>query len=83
MKGNPVRVLRQSNKKSGYAPKEGIRYDGLYQITARECLKVETAFYRFTLQRLPGQDPIRYHGVEARPTYEELAELSKMKELLA
>lgn len=70
------------NKKSKYAPVEGIRYDGLYEITAEEVLDEKTGMYRFTLIRLPGQYPIRYQGVEARPTQQELAERTRIRNLI-
>ncbi|KAL9595572.1 MAG: hypothetical protein Q9219_006368 [cf. Caloplaca sp. 3 TL-2023] len=72
---NPVRVLRSSglaNKHSKYRPIKGIRYDGIYDVTDHELLDPGTAMYRFTLKRCPNQDPIRYQGVEARPTEVEL-----------
>lgn len=79
---NVIRVLRGKNHKSEYAPKEGIRYDGLYRITAHELLKQETAMYRFTLVREEGQDPIRFKGPEARPSPIELAERAKLRNVL-
>ncbi|KAI4125297.1 MAG: hypothetical protein LQ338_004343 [Usnochroma carphineum] len=71
----PVRVLRSASlaaKHSIYRPAKGLRYDGIYVVTGYELLDKGTAMYRFTLQRCPGQDPIRYQGEEARPTEEEL-----------
>lgn len=79
----PLRVLRAANKKSKYAPSKGIRYDGLYRITGREILDFNTAMYRFSLQRIEGQDPIRYKGVEVRPNDQELKEEMKIKDQLA
>ncbi|KAL8738506.1 MAG: hypothetical protein Q9181_000717 [Wetmoreana brouardii] len=73
--GNEVRVLRSSSmskKKSRYRPKEGLRYDGVYTVMAQELLHEDTAMYRFTLHRCPGQTPIRWQGVEARPTAQDL-----------
>jgi hypothetical protein len=71
-KKQPLRVLRAANKKSKYAPKEGVRYDGLYEIVDKEILDPKVAMIRFSLKRIKGQDPIRYKGVEARPTAQEL-----------
>ncbi|TAQ86390.1 hypothetical protein B7494_g5292 [Chlorociboria aeruginascens] len=82
-KKQPVRVLRAVNKKSIYAPKEGIRYDGLYEIVSKEILNPKTAMFRFSFQRLSNQDPIRYKGEERRPTNQELKERMKIRELLA
>jgi len=82
-KGQVVRVLRAVNKNSLYAPKAGIRYDGIYKVTNKELLDGKTAMYRFLLERQPGQDPIRYKGVETRPTERELQEFNRIQQLLA
>jgi hypothetical protein len=81
--GQPLRVLRAVNKQSKYAPKEGIRYDGLYEIVDKEILDPKTAMFRFSLKRIKGQDPMRYKGVEIRPSDQELKERMKIRELLA
>ncbi|KAL8948024.1 MAG: hypothetical protein Q9222_005755 [Ikaeria aurantiellina] len=65
---NPIRVLRSSLVKSKYRPSKGYRYDGLYTITGTEVLDEGTSMYRFTLERCPGQDPIRYEGLAKKPT---------------
>jgi hypothetical protein len=83
MNGQKIRVLRSAKSKSKYAPKHGIRFDGTYEIVGKEVLDSATAMFRFTLQRLAGQDPIRYEGEEARPTTEELTQWSKIKSLLS
>ena len=71
----PIRVIRSgasaANKHSVYQPIVGLRYDGLYQVIENTLMDKGTAMYQFTLERLPGQDPIRYRGVEIRPTPEE------------
>jgi hypothetical protein len=77
-----IRVLRAANKDSIYAPRKGIRYDGLYSITGQEILDMKTAMYRFSLERITGQDPIRYKGVERRPTDQELQELEELGKIL-
>jgi hypothetical protein len=82
-KGKAVRVLRAINKNSPYAPKVGIRYDGMYKVAGKELLNEKTAMYRFSLERQQGQDPIRYRGVEARPTQQELEEYTRIQKLLA
>lgn len=81
-KGEPVRVLRAQNKSSRYAPKDGIRYDGLYKITDYEIRDAKEAKIRFTLKRVEGQDPIRFQGVEKRPSPQELAERVKIRAFL-
>jgi hypothetical protein len=80
-KGQAIRVLRATNTKSKYAPKQGVRFDGMYEIIGKEVLNPSTAMFRFTLKRLDGQDAIRYQGEEARPTEQELNELKKIKSL--
>lgn len=82
----PVRVLRSGagapHKHSVYQPIVGIRYDGLYIVTEQRLLDLGTAMYQFTLRRSPGQDPIRYKSVESRPTPEERAAYSDIREAL-
>ena len=82
-KENDIRVLRSAslNPKNPFRPSKGLRYDGLYKITSFEILDVETAMHRFRLRRCRGQDPIRYSGVEQRPTDQELAAYAKIKSL--
>lgn len=80
----PLRVIRssglpQSNK---YRPTKGLRYDGLYDVVGYEIIDSDTAMHRFELKRRGGQHPIRYEGVEIRPTNEELLEYSKIRHLL-
>lgn len=82
---NPIRVLRSAalaGKHSKYRPSKGLRYDGLYEITDHELLDKGTSMYRFSLERCAGQDPIRYQGVEIRPTEEELGQYGKIQALL-
>jgi len=72
--GKPVRVMRTErlSEANPYRPKRGIRYDGLYQVTGEELIKPAASHYRFRMERLPGQDPIRYTGPEARPYAQEV-----------
>jgi len=72
--GKPVRVMRTErlSETNVYRPKRGVRYDGLYQVTGEELIKPETSHYRFRMERLPNQDPIRYKGPEARPYTQEV-----------
>jgi SAD/SRA domain len=81
---HPVRVIRTAKlpKDNPYRPAKGLRYDGLYDVISYEVLHAETAMHRFELRRRAGQDPIRYIGVEARPTDEEIAEFAKIRGLL-
>lgn len=82
---NPVRVIRSganSKKKTVYQPARGLRYDGLYEVVEDELLHQATAMHRFKLERLSGQHAIRYHGIEARPTPEELGSYESIRESL-
>lgn len=80
----PLRVLRSAklDANNKYRPAKGLRYDGLYKIDGFEILDVGTAMHRFNLSRVEGQDPIRYEGVEKRPSEEELGAYAKIRELL-
>ncbi|KFX98086.1 hypothetical protein O988_04539 [Pseudogymnoascus sp. VKM F-3808] len=78
----PLRVLRAENKNSRFAPKKGVRYDGLYTVVEYTILDAETAMYRFSLRRCKDQDPIRYRGPEARPTSQELKQYALIRESL-
>ena len=81
---NDIRVLRSASldKKNKYRPPKGLRYDGIYRIIDYEILDKDTAMHRFTLRRRNRQDPIRCTGVEKRPTDEELAEYTKIRNLI-
>jgi hypothetical protein len=80
----PVRLFRSSNLGSPYAPEQGFRYDGLYEVVTFELMdlpeeKEKQNRHRFRLLRCNGQDPIRYEGLAKRPTKEELEEYEKDK----
>jgi hypothetical protein len=78
----PVRLFRSSNLGSQYAPEQGFRYDGLYEVADFELMDPPTEKrqrHRFRLLRCDGQDPIRYEGLAKRPTKEELEEYEKDK----
>jgi hypothetical protein len=78
----PVRLFRSSNLGSPYAPEQGFRYDGLYEVADFELMDPPTEKrqrHRFRLVRCPGQGPIRYEGLAKRPTKEELHEYEKDK----
>lgn len=84
----PVRLLRSQklNSKKGdvnvYAPEIGLRYDGLYHVTGSRTISEEKGEYRFFLERVPGQDPIRYQGTSKRPTDLEIQEYNIHKQKL-
>ena len=73
----------RARRKSKYDPSQGIRYDGLYEVTAEEVLSTDKAMYRFKLERLQGQDPIRYKGFEAIPTRQQLEERARIWKALS
>ena len=81
---HPIRVLRSASlpQSNPYRPAKGLRYDGLYEIIGFEVLDAGTAMHRFSLKRCEGQEPIRYQGVEARPTPDELVAYAKIRKLL-
>ena len=79
----PVRVIRSAKfKESKYSPVKGIRYDGMYYVVAKVPVNEDKHEYKFTLVRKPNQDPIRWQGIERRPTDDELAEFEKHKMLM-
>jgi len=60
VEGIPVRVTRGHQLDSPYAPPNGYRYDGLYQVVSYWQEKGRDGFVvcRFRLERLPGQPAI-------------------------
>lgn len=77
--GLPIRVIRSSKcVYSRYRPEMGYRYDGIYKIIDVELLDMKKQRHRFDLIREENQDPIRYKGLEKRPTEYELFEWKKL-----
>ncbi|MCJ1468714.1 hypothetical protein MMC07_007344 [Pseudocyphellaria aurata] len=73
-----VRVFRSYRlpRANVYRPSEGVRYDGLYRlVSARRLPKM----YVFSLERMEGQWPMRWYGVEARPSREQLLDLENVR----
>lgn len=72
-RGRPVRLLRAAKGNSAFAPKVGIRYDGLYRVInySQQETNDGVPYWRFTLERLAGQAPIDKSkpGVEDRREY--------------
>ncbi|KAA8912971.1 PUA-like domain-containing protein [Sphaerosporella brunnea] len=67
--GRPVRVLRSAKARSRYAPKEGLRYDGLYLVREKEMVDRDCEMWRFRLERQrAGQPEVRWKGDGVRPT---------------
>jgi hypothetical protein len=80
--GNPIRVIRsaQLHKGNEYRPERGLRYDGLYVIKSYKEVDKAAQKYRFSLERCPGQAPIRCgDGNSRRPTIFEMHEYDKLK----
>jgi hypothetical protein len=80
--GNPIRVIRshQLHEKNKNRPEQGLRYDGLYIITAYEILDVEKQIHRFKLERCPGQEPIRCgNDASRRPTKYEVSAYKQVR----
>lgn len=80
----PIRVLRHSTKggpDQGHAPSVGIRYDGLYKVTAA-LLKVQSGegHIRYLLQRVEGQTPLD-EVKAARPNAEDVRQFKEFKDI--
>lgn len=75
-RGRPVRLLRASKGNSAFAPKVGIRYDGLYRVMdySQQETNEGVAYWRFTLVRLPEQAPIDL----SKPSVEQRKEYARM-----
>lgn len=70
----PIRVMRSHRlpQQNPYRPEYGVRYDGLYKVTAEKLLNSAKSHWLFTLARIPGQSPIRHKGPAARPYAQEV-----------
>lgn len=70
----PVRVLRSMHlpKTNLYKPIRGFRYDGLYEVRSHRLHDPRRHHYVFHLVRRADQDPVRYKGIEIRPTQKEI-----------
>ncbi|GLB40156.1 putative SAD/SRA domain containing protein [Lyophyllum shimeji] len=81
--GRPVRVIRGTPQKgkpgSPYAPAEGYRYDGLYQVIRAWREKGKTGFTtcRFEFQRLPNQKPLPGSGAVVKTYSQPIPGLSR------
>ena len=74
-----VRVIRSGKVDGKFAPRKGLRYDGLYTIEAEAIEKNAKggAYVRFTLVRCPGQKDID----ESRPNRQEGKAYDLLKEM--
>lgn len=81
MTKKPVRVLRGQNDEFRYAPKVGLRYDGLYTV-AKEEQRVNGkggVYAVFVLERVEEQEPVDL----SRPNAGDLVLFGELKERLA
>ncbi|ERF76684.1 hypothetical protein EPUS_02223 [Endocarpon pusillum Z07020] len=81
MTKKPVRVLRGENTEFRYAPKVGLRYDGLYTV-AKEEQRVNGkggVYAVFVLEQVEGQAPVDL----SRPNAGDIALFGELKERLA
>ena len=76
----PVRVIRSGKAEGKFAPRKGLRYDGLYTIEAEAIEKNAKggAYVRFTLKRCPGQKDID----ASRPNQQEREVFDLLKEMV-
>ncbi|KAF7504038.1 hypothetical protein GJ744_002867 [Endocarpon pusillum] len=77
----PVRVLRGENNEFRYAPKVGLRYDGLYTVVKEEQrVNGKGGVYAvFVLERMEGQEPVDL----SRPNAADIKLFGELKERLA
>ena len=79
----PIRLIRSDKLPhiNKHRPAQGYRYDGLYQAVGSELVEEERQIYRFKLERLPHQRPIRENDQRTfEETPEELANAARQKE---
>ena len=74
LRGLPVRVIRGANHRGDYSPKEGYRYDGLYQIESFWLDKSADGFliWRFHLEAIEGESLMQLDRMvlfEEKPEY--------------
>ncbi|KAK4989859.1 hypothetical protein LTR50_002906 [Elasticomyces elasticus] len=78
----PLRVLRSDSLRSLWAPRAGVRYDGLHTVRSwsvtYDTVKKEYN-YDITLERLPGETPMT--EVMVRPWAEEVEDYKEYKRL--
>lgn len=79
----PIRVIRKGpGKKNSFYPRAGYRYDGLYRAMNYEIKsgrEGQRDYYRFRLERCPGQVPLTDPSIKGHPSrseYEMFMELT-------
>jgi hypothetical protein len=78
----PIRVLRSHTLRSFFAPRAGIRYDGLYKVTGWRITqdpKTKAIHYDISFDRLPSEPPIG--PVLQHPNMEELDDYREYKRI--
>ena len=69
--GRQIRVIRSCSSNSRWAPRAGLRYDGLYVIVGEETMlnKKKGAYLRFKMERVEGLGVLE--DLKVRPNDEE------------
>jgi hypothetical protein len=78
----PIRVLRSHTLRSFFAPRAGVRYDGLYKVTGwriTQDSKTKAIHYDISFDRLPSEPPIG--PVLEHPNMEELDDYREYKRI--
>ncbi|KAI4730620.1 hypothetical protein E4T49_01520 [Aureobasidium sp. EXF-10728] len=78
----PIRVLRSHTLRSFFAPRAGIRYDGLYKVSGWRIIqdpKTKAIHYYISFDRLPSEPPLG--PVLEHPTAEELDDYREYKRI--
>jgi hypothetical protein len=78
----PIRVLRSHTLRSFFAPRAGVRYDGLYKVSGWRITqdpKTKAIHYDISFDRLPSEPPIG--PVLEHPTMEELDDYREYKRI--
>jgi len=65
-----------------YKPERGYRYEGLYDVLDCKVLDQRKQVHLFHLRRQGGQPPMRYQGLEKRPTKEEIVAYDELRKKL-
>ncbi|KAK6001848.1 hypothetical protein QM012_002338 [Aureobasidium pullulans] len=78
----PIRVLRSHTLRSFFAPRAGVRYDGLYKVSGWRITqdpKTKEINYHISFDRLPSEPPLG--PVLEHPTAEELDDYREYKRI--
>ncbi|CAD0095890.1 unnamed protein product [Aureobasidium vineae] len=78
----PIRVLRSHTLRSFFAPRAGIRYDGLYKVSGWRIIqdpKTKAVHYYISFDRLPSEPPLG--PILEHPNAEELDDYREYKRI--